>query len=138
MYSKRSPGRTHGAASYAKVGLESDVLSASPHRLILLLFQGADTAIGAALVHMQDGNAAEKGRAISKALDIVNNGLSAALDREQGGQLAIQMAELYDYIARQLLNANLKNDSKPLLQARQLLADLASAWQEVDPGRQHS
>ncbi|QIL89882.1 flagellar export chaperone FliS [Microbulbifer harenosus] len=138
MYSKRSPGRAQGAASYAKVGLESDVLSASPHRLILLLFQGADTAIGAALVYMQDGNAAEKGRAISRALDIVNNGLAAALDLEQGGQLAVQMASLYDYIARQLLNANLKNDSTPLLEARKLLEDLASAWREVDPGRQHS
>lgn len=135
MYSKRSTGRTHGAASYAKVGLESDVLSASPHRLIMLLFQGADTAIGAALVYMNDGNVAEKGRAISKALDIVNNGLSAALDHEQGGQLAVQMGELYDYIARLLLNGNLQNDSQSLLQARKLLADLADAWREVDPGR---
>ena len=136
MYSKRSPGRTQGAASYAQVGLQSDVLSASPHRLIVLLFQGADTAIGTALVHLKDGNVAEKGRAISKALDIVNNGLLAALDRDQGGLLVDQMAALYDYIARKLLKANLQNDSEALLEARRLLSELASAWNEVDPGLQ--
>ncbi|MFV8781621.1 flagellar export chaperone FliS [Microbulbifer sp. SA54] len=136
MYSKGSAGRAYGAASYARVGLESDVLSASPHRLIVLLFEGADTAIGTALVHMKDGNLAEKGRAISKALDIVNNGLLAALDREQGGQLAEQMAALYDYIARQLLKANLHDDCAALLEARRLLADLASAWKAIEPGLQ--
>ncbi|MFD1215471.1 MULTISPECIES: flagellar export chaperone FliS [Microbulbifer] len=135
MYSKGVAGRPRGAASYARVGLESDVLSASPHRLIVLLFQGADTAIGTALVHLRDGNVTEKGRAISKALDIVNNGLLAALDRERGGDLAERMGSLYDYIARLLLKANLRNDEDALEEARRLLGDLASAWREVDPGQ---
>ena len=126
-----------GAASYARVGLESDVMSASPHRLIVLLFQGADTAIGTALVHLRDGNVAEKGRAISKALDIVNNGLLAALDVGRGGELAERLAALYEYIARLLLNANLQNDEHGLQEARRLLAELGSAWSQIEPGQQH-
>ncbi len=137
MYAKGIAGRARGAASYARVGLESDVMSASPHRLIVLLFQGADTAIGTALVHLQDGNVAEKGQAVSKALDIVNNGLLAALDRERGGELAERMGALYEYIARLLLNANLQNDEKGFVEARRLLGELASAWNEIEPGQQH-
>ncbi|AMX03161.1 flagellar export chaperone FliS [Microbulbifer thermotolerans] len=126
------PNRAGGAAAYARVGVESDVLSASPHRLITLLFEGADKAIRSAGVHMRDGNKAEKGKAISKALDIVNRGLLAALDRERGGELAERMALLYDYIARLLLKANLHDDAAALEEARHLLGELGSAWREID------
>ena len=81
-------GYARGAGAYARVGVESGVMSASPHQLISMLFDGAGTAIRAAALHMREGQVAEKGKAISKALDIVNNGLLAALDREKGGELA--------------------------------------------------
>ncbi|WP_250459750.1 flagellar export chaperone FliS [Microbulbifer litoralis] len=122
-----------GAAAYSRVGVESDVLSASPHRLITLLFDGADSAIRRAAVYLQDGNVAERGKSISKALDIVNNGLLASLDRERGGELAGNMAALYDYIARLLLRANLRGDAAALDEAGRLLRELASAWREIDP-----
>lgn len=133
----RTAGCARGAAAYVRVGVESDVMSASPHRLITLLFDGADTGIRTAAIHLRDGNAAEKGRAISRVLDIVNNGLLAALDHERGGELAGRMASLYDYIARLLLEANLHNDLAALEEAGRLLGDLGSAWREIDPqGRQ--
>ena len=72
-------GYARGAGAYARVGVESGVMSASPHQLISMLFDGAGTAIRAAALHMREGQVAEKGKAISKALDIVNNGLLAAL-----------------------------------------------------------
>lgn len=122
-----------GAAAYARVGVESDVMSASPHRLITLLFEGADNAIGTAEVHLRAGNKAEKGKAISKALDIVNLGLLAALDFERGGELAERLASLYDYISRLLLNANLHDDATALEEARHLLGELGSAWREIEP-----
>jgi len=123
----------HGAAAYARVGVESGVMAASPHRLISLLFEGAATAIRQASAHMQAGNIADKGEAISKALDIVNNGLLAALDIERGGELAERLASLYEYIAWRLLQANLHNDAEALNEAGRLLDDVASAWREIDP-----
>ncbi|QFT83434.1 Flagellar protein FliS [Halomonas sp. THAF12] len=122
-----------GASAYARVGVESGVMSASPHQLIVMLFDGAVAAIRAARIHIEAGNTAEKGKAISKALDIVNNGLAAALDAEQGGEVAGNLASLYDYIARQLLAANLRNDVTKLDEAERLLNDIASAWREIDP-----
>lgn len=120
-----------GAGAYARVGVESATMSATPHQLIVMLFDGAQNAIRAARIHMQSGNATEKGKAISKALDIVNNGLLAALDTEKGGEIAERLGSLYDYISRLLLSANLHNDQESLDQAENLLDDIASAWREI-------
>ncbi|SEL74956.1 flagellar export chaperone FliS [Halomonas daqiaonensis] len=120
-----------GASAYAKVGVESGVMSASPHQLIVMLFDGALAAIRTARIHLQDGNSAEKGKTISKALDIVNNGLLAALDGERGGEIAERLASLYEYVTRLLLAANLHNDVESLDQAETLLNDIASAWRDI-------
>lgn len=120
-----------GASAYARVGVESGVMSASPHQLIVMLFDGALAAMRAARIHMEAGNTAEKGQSISKALDIVNNGLAAALDTEKGGDVAERLGSLYDYIARLLLAANLHNDPQSLSQAESLLENVASAWRDI-------
>ncbi|SDJ65132.1 flagellar export chaperone FliS [Billgrantia gudaonensis] len=120
-----------GAGAYARVGIESATMSANPHRLIVMLFDGAIGAIRAARIHIEAGNTGEKGKSISKALEIVNDGLAAALDIEKGGEIAERLASLYDYIARLLLSANLHNDVESLDQAERLLGDIASAWREI-------
>ncbi|RUO35903.1 flagellar export chaperone FliS [Aliidiomarina sanyensis] len=120
-----------GAAAYGRVSVESNVLSASPHQLISMLFDGAQQAIKAARLHMQNGNVAEKGKAISKAIEIVNSGLLAALDKEKGGELAERLESLYTYITSLLLKANLKNEEALLDEAARLLEDIGSAWKEI-------
>src|SRR3546814_12141585 len=60
-----------GANAYAKVGMETGVIAANPHQLIVMLFEGAQAALNNALQHMQTGNIAEKGKAISKAIMII-------------------------------------------------------------------
>ncbi|HDZ47905.1 hypothetical protein LCGC14_0150660 [marine sediment metagenome] len=135
-YSRGSAAYGRGANAYARVGVESGVMSADPHQLIVMLFDGAQAAIRAARIHMQAGNTPEKGKSISKALDIINNGLAAALDHEKGGEIADRLASLYDYIVRLLLAANLRNDEESLNQAERLLEDVASAWRDI--GQQQS
>jgi len=120
-----------GANAYAKVGVETGVMSASPHQLIVMLFDGALASIRAARLHMESGAVAEKGKAISKAIDIVNNGLLAGLDKERGGELAERLEQLYDYIVRLLLQANLRNEPQQLDEAAELLGGVASAWREI-------
>jgi flagellar protein FliS len=106
-------------------------MSASPHQLIVMLFDGAIASIRTARIHLEAGHMAEKGRAISRAMDIVNNGLAAALDSEQGGEIAERLQSLYDYITRLLLNANLRRDVDSLNQAENLLEEIASAWRDI-------
>lgn len=120
-----------GAAAYGRVSVESNVLSASPHQLISMLFDGAQSAIKAARLHMENGNTAEKGKAITKAIDIVNSGLLVALDKDNGGELAERLEALYNYISGLLLRANLNNSTGALDEAAQLLNEIGSAWKEI-------
>lgn len=123
---------SRGARSYAQVGLETSVNSASPERLIGLLFDGARSAIAKARFAMERGNVQARGQAISKAIEIVSSGLKAVLDREAGGQVAANLYELYDYIERCLLLANLRGDATKLDEADRLLNDLGTAWKEME------
>lgn len=131
-------GRASGLRAinaYANVGLETQVLSASPERLITLLFAGARAAIGQARLHMQAGRIAERGSAISKAIRIVDEGLRAGLDMKAGGDLAENLDQLYDYVVRTLLSANLTSDSAKLDEADALLENIGEAWKtSVDRG----
>jgi flagellar protein FliS len=116
------------ANAYAKVGVESGILAASPHQRIVMLFDSYQASIRIARLHMQAGHIAEKGKAITKAINIVSQGLRASLDLEQGGDIAVQLDQLYDYVVRVLLRANLNNDDTALTMAAALLENVAAAW----------
>lgn len=122
-----------GASAYAKVGMETGVIAANPHKLIIMLFEGTQIALNNALQHMQAGNIAEKGQAISKAIMIIENGLRASLDKSVGGEIAINLDSLYEYMSNQLLIANLKNQPEVIKEVQKLLRDIQSAWEEIAP-----
>nr|WP_287367871.1 flagellar export chaperone FliS [Thauera sp.] len=121
------------AAAYQQVGLDLRVETADPHTLIVMLFDGATAALATAKYAMESGNIASKGASISKAIDIISNGLDASLDVEQGGELAERLSALYDYMASRLLWANLKNDMSALQEVQGLLSELADAWRQIAP-----
>ncbi|WP_265920087.1 flagellar export chaperone FliS [Cupriavidus nantongensis] len=117
--------------AYAQVGVETGAMSASPHRLIVMLFDGARAAIAKARFHMEAGDIPAKGNAISKAIDIIVNGLNAVLDHDAGGEIAADLEALYDYMVRRLMQANLHNDAGLLTEVDGLLGNLASAWAQI-------
>jgi flagellar secretion chaperone FliS len=141
MYA-RSMAASTGANSYAQIGLQSAAMSATPHQLITMLFDGAKTAITMARHHMANKEIAAKGKAISKAINIVDNGLKASLDAEAAGpagaELVANLSALYDYIAQRLMYANLRNDPALLDEADRLLDNIGSAWREIDPHKTRS
>jgi flagellar protein FliS len=120
-----------GAKAYERVSVDSGVTGANPHRLVLMLFDGALEAIKLAEQHVAAGRIAEKGQAIGKAVRIVEEGLKASLDQDAGGPLARQLAALYDYASLRLLQAHLRNDDKALDDVARLLADLREAWARI-------
>lgn len=117
--------------AYSKVGIGTAVSSASPHQLIVLLFEGARQAIVVARAGMEAGDIPKKGAAITKAIDIILNGLRASLNLEEGGNLAQNLYALYDYMARRLLHANLNNDSAALDEVLNLLGEIHGAWVSI-------
>lgn len=127
-----SPGHA-GASAYARVGVETGVMSASPHRLIAMLYQGARQAVALARMHMQQSNVPARGEAIGKAIRIVESGLQQSLNRDVGGELAARLDSLYSYICRRLLEANLQGSEELLIEVDRLLATLEEAWTGIGP-----
>lgn len=119
--------------SYAKVGTESGVIAADPHKLISMLYQGAALAIANAKSAMLRKDIPAKGAAISKAITIIDEGLKASLDKKAGGELAENLAALYDYMGSRLLSANLNNDVAALDEVSKLISELGSAWDSIRP-----
>jgi len=121
----------NGTQAYAKIGLESSVMSASSDQLMTLLFDGALSALVRARLFLQDGNQAGKGQSLSKAINIIDNGLKMGLDDSSGDELADNLSALYSYMTRRLLQANLHNDVAAIEEVEALLRNIADAWKEV-------
>lgn len=119
--------------AYANVGLETSVITADPHKLILLLYQGALLAISSARNQMLRKDIAAKGKYISQAIMIIEEGLKASLDKNAGGELAQNLSGLYEYMSQRLLLANLKNDVAALDEVSRLLTELKGAWEAIRP-----
>lgn len=121
----------NAAKNYTTVGVTSGAMSASPHGLVLMLFEGAMLAVSASRMHMQIGRTAEKAQAISKAVAIIQDGLMASLDRKSGGEIAEQLFSLYEYMVVRLTEGNISNRAEPLEEVGRLLAELNDAWQAI-------
>lgn len=119
------------AMNYTNVGMTSGAMSASPHGLVLMLFEGAMLAVSAARMHMQMGRMPDKAQAISKAVAIIQDGLMASLDRASGGEIAENLFSLYQYMVGRLIEANVENRTDLIEEVGRLLAELNSAWQEI-------
>ncbi|TYL43545.1 flagellar export chaperone FliS [Dickeya chrysanthemi] len=128
--------RKNASQAYAQVGVESAVMSASPHQLIVLLFDGTKSALIRARILIEQNDIAGKGNALSKAIDLISNGLKLGLDMENGGELAENLADLYDYMVRRLLHANINNDLQAIMEVEALLENIADAWKQIGPGYQ--
>lgn len=117
--------------AYQTVGLETAVSNASPHKLILMLFEGAKQALILARTGIESNDIPKKGMAISKAIDIILNGLRVSLNMEEGGSLSQDLYALYDYMGRRLLHANIHNDLAAIDEVMRLLGELHAAWVEI-------
>lgn len=119
------------SAAYRSAGIEAEALGTSPHGLITMLFDGALLAIKLAKSNMLESKTIEKAESINKAIDIIGSGLRAALNLKEGGELADNLDQLYEYVIMQLLKANMNNEPELIDEAYGLLDQLADAWKQV-------
>lgn len=119
-----------GTQAYAQIGVESAVMSASQQQLVSMLFDGALSALIRARLFMQDGNLQGKGLSLSKAINIIENGLKIGLDEESRDELTQNLLALYAYMVRRLLQANLHNDAGAVEEVENLMRNIADAWKE--------
>lgn len=120
-------GRPSTLAAYQSVATHGGVAAADPHQLIVMLMDGALERIARARGCIENGSLGEKNELISSACSIVDE-LRCSLDLKAGGPIAANLDDLYDYMCRQLVNANLTNRVEKLDEVAHLLGEIRSAW----------
>ena len=121
---------SNNISHYNQVDRVSGVSDADPHRLVQMLLEGALGKIAVVKGLMERKDIAKKGEVIGQAISIVT-GLRTSLDLSAGGELAENLDNLYEYIERRLLTANLKNDVTILAEVSSLLLEVKAAWESI-------
>jgi len=122
---------SHGAAqAYQRIGIKSEVESATPHRLIQLMMERVLTKIAMARGHMERESIAEKGAQIGSAVEIIS-GLQASLNHKPDQSMAGNFDALYEYMMKRLTEANFRNDPKILDEVAGLMRELKEAWDAI-------
>ncbi|WP_019005322.1 flagellar export chaperone FliS [Cohnella laeviribosi] len=104
--------------------------TASPHRLIQMLYEGAIQNLTGAITSLDNGDLGQAHQRIVRAQDIVSE-LLACLNEEQGGAIASNLKSLYLYMLNRLVQANVKKQKEPLAEVADLLREIKSAWDQI-------
>jgi flagellar protein FliS len=115
--------------AYKNIAIQTAVSEASPIDLILMVYRRLIDNLRVAQKAIEEGK--ESAEPVSKALDLIQKGLVAALDHERGGDIAGNLAALYDWSIREILQARLKNNAVMLDGVIAVYKDLEMAWDEI-------
>ena len=125
----------HAINAYVKTEIDTGVSEADSHKLVVMLFDGALSAVADARLKLQRGDIPGRGHSISKAIAIIDEGLRASLDHKQGGEIAGKLEDLYRYMCARLLHANLRSDVDALDEVTDLLGELEMGWKGIGRGQ---
>ncbi len=114
-------------SSYQQMGAYGQVEEANGHELIRLLLETLSVRITEAKICIQEDDIGEKITRLTKALNILD-GLRMSLNIEKGGEIASNLDDLYDYMQRQLIQANAHNNISILDEVKGLVEEIKGAW----------
>lgn len=115
---------------YKNVDLRATIETASPHKLISMLFDGAQGSLARAKGAIERGSIQERTTHLNKASEIVVT-LKGSLDLEKGGEVAANLDSLYDYVLRSIMLANRNNDLEKVQEVMDLLGEVRRGWSEM-------
>ncbi|USH03184.1 flagellar export chaperone FliS [Grimontia kaedaensis] len=122
--------------AYKKVSVDSQLSAASPHKVIQMLMAGAIERLVQGKAAMLQGDVAVKGERLGKALDIIIS-LRTCLSMDDGGEIATNLDALYDFMIRQISEANRDNLDAPIDDVIDILREIKSAWDQI-PAEYHN
>lgn len=131
-----SPSGFKKANAYRQVGAHAAIEGASPHMLIQMLFDGLFQSLNAARGSIERHSIEEKTEHISKAIRILQEGLTLGLDIQRGGELAANLKLIYDYSVKLLTQANLRNDAALVVEVISVIQPIAQSWRQIGPNYQ--
>jgi flagellar protein FliS len=124
--------RNSKLAAYQSVSVHGTVAGADPHRLVLMLMDGVLERLAVARACIERGDIAKKAQLLHSCTTLIGE-LRGSLNLEQGGAVARNLSELYDYMVRQLLRANVDSNIEFIKEVTSLLGEVRSAWFAIGP-----
>ena len=118
--------RSHRA--YADTQRETSVSSAKPVELVAMVYQRLLDHLHIGQVQMREG--ADSSESFTKAIDLITTGLESCLDKEKGGEIAQNLALIYDWAGKEIIRARLRRDPEMIQGVINAFVPLAEAWRE--------
>ena len=118
--------RSHRA--YAATQRETSVSSARPVELVAMVYQRLLDHLHTGKIQMADG--ADSAESLTKAIDLITTGLESCLDKEKGGEIAQNLAFIYDWAGKEIIRARLRRDPEMIQGVINAFVPLAEAWLE--------
>ena len=117
-------------AQYGQIKNDAQISYASPHQLMLMLFDGAIEAMSMTIGAIQQNNFELRSKQSTRSISVIN-GMRECLDMEAGGDLANNLYSLYSYMAKELFKASFKNDADTVQNIQTMLKDIRESWEKI-------
>ena len=117
-------------AQYGQIKNDAQTSYASPHQLMLMLFDGAIEAMSMTIGSIQNNNFELRSKQNTRSITIIN-GMRECLDLETGGELADNLYSLYQYMVQELFRASFKNDADTIQNIQTMLKDIRGSWEKI-------
>jgi flagellar protein FliS len=117
-------------SQYGKIKDDTQTMYASPHQLMLMLFDGALEAMSLTIAAIQNKNFELRSKQNTRSITIIN-GMRECLDMDAGGELAENLYSLYEYMAQELFRASFKNDAETVRNIQTMLKDIRGSWEKI-------
>ena len=124
------PPNAANLAAYRSTAVHAGVDAADPHRLVVMMMDGAMERIATARGLMQNGGGAEKAQLLHRAVAIIDE-LRNSLNFKAGGAIATNLDALYEYMCQRIMQANAQNKPEWLDEVSRLLNEIRSAWLQI-------
>ncbi|MCC2615100.1 flagellar export chaperone FliS [Aestuariibacter halophilus] len=119
-----------GINAYKKGNLKQDIASADPHKITLMLMQGALDRMAYAKGCIERKDYEGKAEHLSRVSAILIN-LRDTLDMETGGEVSENLWSLYDYMVQRITDANIQNDLNIMDEVINLMLPIKTAWAQI-------
>jgi len=117
-------------SQYGKIKDDTQTMYASPHQLMLMLFDGALEAMSLTIAAIQNKNFELRSKQNTRSITIIN-GMRECLDMDAGGELADNLYSLYQYMTQELFRASFKNDAETIRNIQTMLKDIRGSWEKI-------
>jgi len=114
-------------AAYQSVSVHGGLANADPHAMVLMLMDAALERMSIARGCIERKEIARQASLLHSCVQIIGE-LLGSLNMSEGGPLAQNLSNLYEYIINRLILANSQSDSAGVLEAASLLDEIRGAW----------